>query len=161
MNRQHGAKDLLLNDSVGLGNFGKKAGTNKISTIRNRTFRLKKFRPFLLPYLEVSLDSIALRLGIDCPNIGVLVQRISDNQVLHPRLQLSHHLLFHTFLNQKPGTRAAHVPLIEEDSVDDPLHRLVDRGILKNNIGRFTPEFEGQLGRSSRKGLLDRFPDLR
>ncbi len=50
--------------------------------------------------------------------------------------------------------------LIEIDSVDDSLHRLIDRGVLKNNVGRFSTQFEGQLGAPTGKRFLDQLPHL-
>jgi hypothetical protein len=43
--------------------------------------------------------------------------------------------------------------LVEEDAVDDALHRLVERGVLEDDVGRLAAEFEGQFPCPSRPSL--------
>ena len=44
---------------------------------------------------------------------------------------------------KRSGARAADVALVEVDAIDDSLDSLVDRGILENDIGGLSSQFEG------------------
>ena len=46
------------------------------------------------------------------------------------------------FLHQQARTRAAHLPLVEPDSVDQAFDRAVEVGIFKNDERRLAAQFE-------------------
>ncbi len=59
------------------------------------------------------------------------------------------------FLHKQSAAGAADMSLVEVDSVDNAFDRLINRGILKNDIRRFA----SQLQRASLLGARDRFLD--
>ena len=50
--------------------------------------------------------------------------------------------------------------LIEINASNDPFHRLVDRGIVKNDVGRFAAQLERQLLLCAGKSRRDLFADF-
>ncbi len=119
------------------------------------------------------LDPLELLGRVDRADIGVLVQRVAEPEAAHPLPQLADHLVVHALLDQQPRSGAAHVPLVEEDAVDDPLDGLVERGVLEHDVGRLAAQLEGQLrpcarergldvasdrGRAGERDLVDSFP---
>ena len=68
-------------------------------------------------------------------DIDRFVQRITDSQRLHARLDLGDESVFNRFLDQQPRAGAADLPLIEPDGVDQPLDGAVEIGVLKNDEG--------------------------
>src|SRR5439155_20164331 len=55
---------------------------------------------------------------------------------------------------------AADVALVEEDAVDDAFDRLIDRGVIENDIGGFPAELQRVALLRSRERLLDNLADL-
>ena len=109
---------------------------------------------------QVLLDLLELRRGIDRADVGVLVDRIADDQRLHPVLELCDHFLGDRFLHQQPRARAADVALVEEDAVDDALDRLVERGVREDDVGRLAAELERVALRRAGEPALDQPADL-
>ena len=83
--------------------------------------------------------------GVDRADVGVLVQRVADAQRGHPALEPLEHLVGDGLLHQQPRAGAADVALVEEDAVDDALDRLVDRGVVEDDVGGLAAELEGDL----------------
>ena len=48
-------------------------------------------------------------------------------------------------LDEEPRAGAADVALVEVDAVDDPLDRLVERGVVEDDVRRLAAELERQL----------------
>ena len=102
---------------------------------------------------------VELRGGVDRADVGVLVQRVADAQALHPRPQPPHDLLGDALLQQQPRARAADVALVEEDALDDALDRLVERGVLEDDVGRLAAELERQPAAGAGQRALDLLAD--
>ena len=83
--------------------------------------------------------------GVDRPDVGVLVHRITDPQGLHPVLEPLDELLGDRFLDQQPGAGAADLTLVEEDPVDDALHGLVLGGVVEDDVGPLAAQLQGDL----------------
>ena len=89
-------------------------------------------------------------LSSGSPTRSVAIRRLSRvEQLLGDRL-----------LDQQPRAGAADVALVEEDAVDDALDRLVDRGVVEDDVGRLAAELQGDplAGAGHRPG--DRPADL-
>ena len=83
--------------------------------------------------------------GVDGADVGVLVERVADAQRRHPPLEAVEHVVGDRLLHQQPRARAADVALVEEDAVDDALDRLVDGGVVEDDVGGLAAELEGDL----------------
>ena len=112
-------------------------------------------RALVLAGRDERLDPLELLGRVDRADVGVLVHRVAEAQTAHPLPQLRDHLVAHAFLDQQPRPRAAHVALVEEDSVDDPLDRLVERGVLEHDVRRLAAQLEGQARVRARQRGLD------
>jgi hypothetical protein len=73
------------------------------------------------------LDPLELLARVDRADVGVLVERVAEAQLLHALPQLRLDLLGDALLHEQARARAADVALVEEDALDDALDRLVDR----------------------------------
>ena len=69
----------------------------------------------------------------DRTHVDALVQRLADPQCLHAALQPLVEKIGNAFLDQQPRTRAADLPLIEPDRIDDAFHGAVNIGVVKND----------------------------
>ena len=76
------------------------------------------------------------------------------------RLSRAEHLVGDRLLHQQPRAGAADVALVEEDAVDDALDRLVDRGVVEDDVGGLAAELEGDLLVGAGHRLGDRPADL-
>ena len=63
-------------------------------------------------------------------------------------------------LHQQPGAGAAHVALVEEDAVDDALDRLVDRGVVEDDVRGLAAQLQGDLLAVPATDLRDGAADL-
>ena len=106
------------------------------ASIRENTLRLPEVRPLGNATRHEFTDRLHLRARVDRANIGVLIHRITDAECGHTVLQSSNEIFGDRLLHQESTPRAADLALIEEDAVDDALHRLVECRILKDNVRR-------------------------
>ena len=98
---------------------------------------------------HAALDQLAnffeLHSRIDRTDVGILVERITNAQNVDAILQLRHEHLGDRLLHQQSTAGAADVSLIEEDSVDDTLDRLIHGRIVEDDVRCLAPELECQL----------------
>ena len=97
---------------------------------------------------------------LDRADVGVLVERVADAQRRHAPLQLVDDRLVDRLLHEEPRAGAADVALVEVDAVDDPLDRLVERGVVEDDVRRLAAELERQLLARAGEPALDRLADL-
>ena len=64
-------------------------------------------------------------------------------------------------LHEQARARAADVALVEEDPLDDALDRLVDRGVLEDDVGRLAAELEREADVAAGERGLDVLADRR
>src|SRR5439155_27285977 len=64
-------------------------------------------------------------------------------------------------LDEEARARAADVALVEVDTVDDSFDRLIERGVVEDDVRRLAAKLERQLLVGSRELALDRLADLR
>jgi hypothetical protein len=93
--------------------------------------------------------------GVDRPDVGVLVQRVTQAQRAQPTLEAFDHLVVDRFLDQQAGSSAADVALVEVDAVDDALDGLVDRGVVEDDVGGLATQFQGQALAGTRQRAAD------
>jgi hypothetical protein len=90
-------------------------------------------------------DRRELRLRVDRPEVGVLVERVAHPQHADPVLELRYHAVRDRLVDEQPRARAAHVALVEEDPVDDALDRLVDRRVVEHDVRRLAAKLHRHL----------------
>src|SRR6266540_7172172 len=81
--REHRPEDLLLGDAIALGNLGEDRRGEPVALLGQPAGRLIDLCPLLLAGLDQLLDLLELLAGVDGPDVGVLVERISDTQRAH------------------------------------------------------------------------------
>ena len=114
---------------------------------------------FVETRLHERLDLVELPARVDGADIGVLVERITDAQCVDATQQLVDHQLCHRLVHQQSRPGTTDVPLIEVDAVHDALDRLVDGGILEDDVGGLAAEFECELLARAGHRALDRLAD--
>src|SRR4029077_13693381 len=77
-----------------------------------------------------------------------------------PALELGDERLVDRLLHEEARAGAADVSLVEVDAVDDPLYRLVERGVVEDDVRGLPAEFERQLLAGARQLPLDLLPHL-
>ena len=88
-------------------------------------------------------SSCALR--VDGADVGVLVHRVADPEGREAALELGDDLVGDVLLDEQARAGAAHLALVEEDAVDDPLDGLVEGGVVEDDVGGLAAELEGRL----------------
>ena len=142
--REDGAKDLLLGDSVALGDIREDRGRKPEAALGKLTRRLIKLGSLLDARLNQLSHPVELHLRVDRAEVGVLVERVADADLSEPLLQLCDERLIDRLLHEKSRASAAHVPLVEVDAVDDSLDRLVERRVVEDDVRRLAAELERQ-----------------
>src|SRR6266571_5159099 len=158
--RQDRAEDLLAGDPVRLRDTGENRRYEPESALRQFTRSGPALRTLRGTGFGQLADPGQLRGRVDGAHVGVLVQRVADPQRRHPPLERVEYLVGHRLLDQQPGTRAAHVPLVEEDAVDDALDRLVDRSVVEHDVGGLPAQLQGQPFPGTGDRLRDGAADL-
>src|SRR6476646_4545607 len=131
---QHRAEDLLLRDAVALRDVREDGRREPVALLREDAGRLEDLRALLLAGGDEFLDLLELGGGVDRPDVGVLVERVADAQRCEAALELRDERLVDRLLDEEAGAGAADVALVEVDAVDDPLDRLVERGVVEDDV---------------------------
>ncbi len=105
-------------------------------------------------------DAVALHRGHDGADIDALVERVAEPQALHAGAQFGDRALVDAFLNQQTRARAAHLPLVEPDRIDDALDGAVEVGVVEDDERAFAAEFERERLATARRLLADEAPDI-
>ena len=116
-------------------------------------------RALLLAGGHQRLDALELLGGVDRADVGVLVERVADAQQAHAVPQLRGDLVGHRLLDEQPRSGAADVALVEEDPLHDALDRLVDGGVLEDDVGRLAAELEREPDAAAGERGLDVLAD--
>jgi hypothetical protein len=74
------------------------------------------------------------------------------------RLSFATSASLHTFLHQQARSRAAHLPLVEPDRVDDPLDHAVEVRVLEDDERALAAQLERQLLAAARRRASDDAP---
>ncbi len=143
--RQHRPEDLLAGDPVRLGDPGEDRRGEPEAAFGQLARRRPALRALGVAGVGQLADALQLRRRVDRADVGVLVQRVADAQLRHPALERRQHRLGDRLLHQQPGARAADVPLVEEDAVDDALDGLVDRGVVEDDVRGLAAQLQGEL----------------
>ena len=96
------------------------------------------------------LDRVDHRAHVDA-----FVERVAHAELVHPGLEAGVEILGDAFLYEKPRTRAADLPLVEPDGVDDALDGAVDIGVVEDDVRRLAAKLERQRLARPRRGLAD------
>src|SRR3954470_3791031 len=158
--RQHRAEDLLLRDPVALRDVGEHRRREPVPLLRQPARGLIDLGALLLAGRDELLDLLELLLRVDRADVRVLVERVADAQRREPALQLVDDRLVDRFLDEQARAGAAHMALVEVDAVDDALDRLVERGVVEDDVRSLAAELERQLLAGPGQLALNRLPDL-
>ena len=73
---------------------------------------------------------------------GLLIKTITLNHLADTIKQLAHELVLGVLLDEEPGTSAADLTLVEEDTGDGTVDGSIDISVSKDDVRSFTTEFE-------------------
>src|ERR687888_467268 len=158
--REDGAEDLFLRDPVALRDVREDGGREPVAALGEAARRLVDLRALLLAGRDQLRDLVELLLRVDRADVGVLVERVADAEGRESPLQLLDDRLVDRLLHEQPRACAADVALVEVDAVDDPLDRLVERGVVEDDVRGLTAELEREPLVRARKLALNRLADL-
>ena len=100
--RQHRTKNLFLYNTTRLRYAGEERGTEPVTFRRNGAITLPAITAFFDTGLYQTLDFIQLRFRIDRADVGVLVERITNDESADAVLEFMQHFLRYTFLHKEP-----------------------------------------------------------
>src|SRR5207237_5183241 len=103
-------------------------------------------------------DLVEPLLRVARSDVRVRVERVADAERLHPALELRDNGLVYRFLDEEARAGATHVSLVEVDAVDDPFGRLIERGVVEDDVRGLSAELEREPLARSGEGLLDSLP---
>src|SRR6266487_2288436 len=158
---EYRTEDLLSRDPVGLRNAGEEGRRQPEASLRKGAGGLMNLGPFFDAAGDQLPDLLELYPGVDRSDVRVLVQGVAQTQCRDPILQFREDRLCDRLLHEKPRARAADVPLVEVDAVDDAFDGLVERRVLEDDVGRLASELECEALARPRRGALDELADLR
>ena len=171
------AEDFLLRDDRRRMHIAQKS-RGEIETPRGQhNLRLPAGRAIRHALCHHAFDAIQLHARDDGADIDRLIERGSDAQGAHALANLGHQRLRDALLHEQARTRAAHLSLVEPDSIDETFDRAVEVGIFEDDERRFPTQFErkafvacggrvanraSHFGRPSERNLIDiRMPHQR
>ena len=127
---------------------------------RQRDLRLPADCAFGDSLTDHALDAIQLHARDDRTDVDCFVQRKADAQSAHAVPDLRDQVLSNTFLHQQARTRAAYLPLIEPDSIDQSLDGAIEISIVEDDERRFSSQLKRQTLRSRGCGAANRSADF-
>ena len=102
--------------------------------------------PALRAFRHACVHHLANRLQLhrrnNRPNVDRFIQRRTHAQRFHARANFGVECFGHALLHQQPRTRAAHLPLVEPDRVDQPFNRRVQIRIVEDHERRFPAQLQ-------------------
>src|SRR5207237_3875355 len=116
------AEDLLPGDPMRLRDVGEERRPEPVAALWELAGRLVDLGSLLHPGRDEALDLLQLLQGVDGPDVGVLVERVSHPEGPQATAQLLQQRLEDRLLDEQAAPRAADVALVEVDAVDDALH---------------------------------------
>ena len=139
---QHRAKDLLLHHRRCRMHIGQQRRRIVATFLRQLIARLPAPRTLGHSRVYHFANGFQLDRRNNRANVNRLVQRRPNAQSFHACTQPRIERFSHAFLHQQSRSRAAYLPLVEPDGVNQPLHSGVQIGVIENNEGRFAAQFE-------------------
>jgi hypothetical protein len=153
---EDGAEDLFLHQRCG----GGQAGDQR-----------RRVEAALVRHVHGGAVDLALGVGVDHAgdrrvlhrvhhgaHVDAFVERVADAELVHPRLEPGVEILRDAFLHEQPGARAADLPLVEPDGIDEAFDRAVDIGVVEDDVGGFAAQLERQGLARTGGGLTDLRP---
>ena len=90
-------------------------------------------------------DAIELQLGDLGTLEGVLIEGITDDVLLRPLLERLDELVVDAFLDVNPGTGAAALAVVEEDTKVNPGNGILDIRVVEDDIRTLPSQLKGHL----------------
>ena len=140
--------------------IGEQRGREETARHGKRNLRLEFFSSLSHALFNQQANPLELDRINDGPHINGLVQRMANPELAHAPLQPLDEFGGHALLHQKPRSRAAHLPLIEPDGIDNPFNRAIKICIIKNDERRFAAELQRQGFSGPRRCLADQASHL-
>src|SRR5262249_60504907 len=105
--RKDRPEDLLLRDSVALGDVREEGRDEPVAALGKPALRLVDLRTLRLPARDELADLLELRARVDGTHVRVLVERVADAQRREPALELLEQRLADGLLHEEPRAGAA------------------------------------------------------
>ena len=139
---EHRAENFLLrNDRSGM-DIAQQRWRKIKPPRRHRDLRLPAGCAFGNALIHQSLNALQLHARHNGADVDGFVQRRSYPQRAHAIANLGDQRFGNALLHQQPRTRAANLPLIQPDPVDQTFDGAVEIGILENNEWRFAAQLQ-------------------
>src|SRR5436305_9404541 len=157
---EDGAEDLLLGDPVALCDVREDGRHEPVALLRKSAGGLVDLGALFDAGSDELPDLLELGGGVDRADVGVLVERVADAQRREAALELCDQRLVDGLLDEEARAGAADMSLVEVDPVDDPFDRLVQRGVVEDDVRGLAAELERELLAGAGEAALDLLPHL-
>ena len=153
--RQHRSEDLVPRDAVTGLHVREDGRREPEPLVGDDAVRRPAVGALLVADPAELAHAVELLERVDRADVGVLVERVAEPQGREPRLEPLDDLVVDRLLHEQAAARAADLALIEEDARDDPVDRLLDGGVLEDDVRGLAAELERHLLVGARDCLRD------
>ena len=136
---EHGSEDLLLRNDRRRMHIAQQRRWIIKSARRQSDLRLPAGCAFGDALIDHPADAFQLDPRNDRADVDRFVERRADAQGAHAFPNLGDQSLSDAFLHQQARAGAAHLPLIEPDSIDQSFDCAVEVSVVENDERRFPP----------------------
>ena len=143
--RHDGPKNLFLGHAHAVLHFVKNRRRKEVALLQ-RAFEPRRRatdddrRTFTPRDIDVPLDAMQLFCGNLRPHLRRLVRRIANHDLSGFLTQLADELIFDRLFDKQARTGTTHLALVVEDAHHRAGHGLLEIGIRKDDVRRFTAE---------------------
>src|ERR1700676_4406979 len=138
----HGTEDFLLRDPHLMSDVGENRGADEIAAIAYALAAGRQQRAFLLADIHIVEDALHLFFGDHraerCGTVGWIAHPDRPGALRQPL----DYLVVDLLVREHSRTGRTHLPGVEEDSGRGRLGRSLDIGVVKDDVGGLSAEFE-------------------
>ncbi len=139
------SEDLLLHNLHIWADIGEDGGLNEVALVTVTLTTMLDLGASLLAGLDVAHNAVELKLADLRALEGVLLEWVTDNVLGCSGPECLNELVVDAGLDVDSGASTAALAVVEEDTEVDPRDRVLNVGIVENNVGRLAAELKGDL----------------
>ena len=97
---------------------------------------------FVASGFDVGFDALAMHRRNDRPHLGIRIETVADANLLRPLDEALDETVVQRLFEEQSRTRRADLPGVGEDAEERVVDRGLEIGIGKDDVRRFSAEFE-------------------
>lgn len=157
---EDGAEDFFLGDGGGGFDVGEEGRGEPESVGGEVAGGLEFGGTFADAFFDEAGDAFELGAIDDGSEVDGFVEGATDAEGFHAGADFGVELFGDAFLDEESGAGAADLALVEPDGIDEAFYGAVEVGVIEDDEGGFSAEFERELFRGSGGDFADDAPDF-